>query len=345
MADLKAAVIGVGSMGRHHARVYRQIAETDLVAVADSLTENGEAVARDNLSRAYADYREMLETERPDIVSVVVPTGEHFQVAHDAFEAGCHVLVEKPITATIEEGITLIKYAEHVGLKLMIGHIVRFDPAVQDLKRRLDSGELGRIFQVRSRRLGPFPSRVRDIGVIVDLATHDLDITSYVTGQHIIRVYAETEREIHSRHEDILAGTLRLSGGAIGLLDINWLTPTKVRELTVTGERGMFLVDYLGQDLYYYENQDALPVVWDQISLLKGVSEGRMIRFPLSRSEPLKRELQAFAHSVRDDTPVPVPGEDGLAALAAALALVESGMKHRPIDVKIWRMPRTCSSS
>ena len=159
MADLKAAVIGVGSMGRHHARVYRQIAETDLVAVADSRAENGEDVARDNRCKVYRDYREMLQTEKPDIVSVAVPTEDHFQVARDAFAAGCHVLVEKPITATIEEGIGLIQYAEHVGLKLMIGHIVRFNPAVQELKRRLDAGELGRVFQVHSRRLGPFPAR------------------------------------------------------------------------------------------------------------------------------------------------------------------------------------------
>ncbi len=345
MAELKAAVIGVGLMGRNHARVYREISETELVAVADSDIENGQRVARDNFTKAYANYRELLARERPDLVSVVVPTEEHFQVAIDALEAGCHVLVEKPITATVERGIELIERAEQLGLKLMVGHIVRFDSAVQALRRRLDHGELGRVFQVRSRRLGPFPERVRDVGVVIDLATHDLDITSYVTRQRITRVYAETEREIHSLHEDLLTGIARLSGGAIGLLDINWLTPTKIRELTVTGERGMFRVDYLTQDLYFYENQDALPVAWDQMSMLKGVSEGRMIRFPVSKTEPLKRELQAFARSIQDDTPVPVPGEDGLAALSAALALVQSGIEHRPIEVQLWRKPGACSSS
>jgi predicted dehydrogenase len=335
---LRAAVIGVGAMGRNHARVYREIPEIELVAVADACIENGECVAHDYLTKAYADYQQLLAREKPDLVSIVVPTEDHFQVTLDALAAGCHVLVEKPITVTVEQGVVLIERAAQLGRKLMVGHVVRFDSAVQELKRRLDLGELGKIFEVRSRRLGPFPARVRDVGVIVDLATHDLDITSYLTGQQIIRVYAETEREIHSSHEDILAGTVRLSGGAIGLLDINWLTPTKIRELTVTGEKGMFLVDYLTQDLYFYENQDALAVEWEQMSLLKGVSEGRMIRFPVSKAEPLKAELQAFARSVHQDTPVPIPGEDGLAALRAALALVRSGLEHRAMDVETWRV-------
>ncbi len=328
---IRAAVIGVGAMGRNHARVYREIAETELVAVADECNESCQQVAQDNWTKSYCDYRQMLKREKPDLVSVAVPTEDHYRVAWDALEAGCHVLVEKPITATVEQGAALIAHAEQFGRKLMIGHVVRFDSAVQELKRRLDAGELGKVFEVRSRRLGPFPARVRDVGVIIDLATHDLDTTCYLTGQRIIRLYAETEREIHSSHEDILTGIVRLSAGAIGLLDINWLTPTKIRELTVTGEKGMFLVDYLNQDLYFYENQDALAVQWAQISLLKGVSEGRMIRFPVSKVEPLKAELQAFARSVQNDTVVPVPARDGLTALRYALALVQSGREHRPI--------------
>jgi UDP-N-acetylglucosamine 3-dehydrogenase len=342
MPNLKAAVIGVGSMGRNHARVYRELPATDLVGVADVCADSCQRVARENATRAYGDYRELLRAERPDIVSVVVPTVEHYPVALACLEAGCHVLVEKPLTATVEEGIALIERAEALGRRLMVGHLVRFDPAVQELKRRLAMGELGKVFQVRSRRLGPFPARIRDVGVVVDLATHDLDITTYITGQYITRVYAETEREIHSAHEDLLVGTLRLSGGAIGLLDINWLTPTKVRELTVTGEKGLFLVDYLAQDLYFYENQDALTVAWEQLSMLKGVSEGRMIRYPINKAEPLKAELQAFVHAILEDTPIPVPAVDGLAALCAALALVRSGQEHRSLDVQFWRVPSAC---
>lgn len=334
MTSLKAAVIGVGSMGRNHARVYRELAETELVAVADPNPQVAEGVARDQQARAYGDYRAMLAAELPDIVSVVVPTEQHFEVATAALEAGCHVLVEKPITSTVEQGLGLIAHAEALGRQLMVGHIVRFDPAVQELKRRLDANELGRIFQVRSQRLGPFPARVRDVGVVIDLATHDVDITSYVTGQPIVRVYAETQREIHSSHEDLLIGTLRLASGAVGLLEINWLTPTKTRTLTITGERGMFVVDYLMQDLYYYENQEALPISWDQISMIKGVSEGRMIRYPINKMEPLKIELQAFAQSIIAGAPAPVSGREGLAALRTALALVRSGLEHRPVTVE-----------
>lgn len=330
---LRAAVIGVGAMGRNHARVYREMSETDLVAVADVSHDNAEAVGKDQGARAYGDYRELLEQERPDLVSVVVPTEDHQAVALQALRAGCHVLVEKPIAETVEQGLSLVRCAASLDRKLMVGHVVRFDSAIQDLKLRLERGELGAVYQVRSRRLGPFPARVRDVGVIVDLGTHDLDITAFLTGQRIMRVYAETKRQIHSAHEDILVGTLRLSGGAIGLLDCNWLTPTKVREVTVTGEKGMFLVDYLAQDLYFYENGDALAVEWDQISLLKGVSEGRMIRFPVRKAEPLKAELRAFARCIVEDSAVPVPAEEGVDALRAALAMVRSGLEHRPVEL------------
>jgi len=193
---------------------------------------------------------------------------------------------------------------------------------------------LGRIFQVRCRRLGPFPARVRDVGVVIDLATHDLDLIRYLTGHEMVRVYAETEQEIHSAYEDLLIGTVRLTDGTIGILDINWLTPTKVRELTVTGERGMFLVDLLMQDLYFYENAGAGGERWSAISLLRGVSEGRMIRYPVRKYEPLKAELEAFVQAVVDDGPAPVDGNDGLMAIRLARALVQSGQEGRPITLE-----------
>ena len=262
---------------------------------------------------------------------MAVPTEFHARVALDALEASCHVLIEKPIAATEEQARELIERAAALERKLMVGHIVRFDPAVQELKRRLDVGELGRIFQVRCRRLGPFPARVQDVGVVIDLATHDLDMIRHLTGQEAVRVYAETEQEIHSEHEDLLIGTVRMADGTLGVLDINWLTPTKVRELTVTGERGMFRVDHLMQDLYFYENAETDGERWSAISLLRGVSEGRMIRYPVRKYEPLKAELESFVRAVVDDGPVPVDGKDGLAALKLARALIRSGREGRPI--------------
>lgn len=328
---LKAAVIGVGAMGRHHARIYDQMPRTQLVGVADVNAEAGRQIANLYHTIAYTDYRSLLEEAHPDVVTVAVPTEFHHRVALDALEAGCHILIEKPVAATEEQARELIERADVLGRRLMVGHIIRFDPAIQELKKRLEAGELGRIFQVRCRRLGPFPARIQDVGVVIDLATHDLDMIRYLTGQEAVRVYAETEQEIHSAYEDLLVGTVRLADGTIGVLDINWVTPTKIRELTVTGERGMFLVDHLTQDLYLYENAEANSERWSTISLLRGVSEGRMIRYPVHKYEPLKAELEGFVQAVVDDTPVPVDGKDGLMALRLARALVQSGREGRPI--------------
>ena len=334
---LKAAVIGVGAMGKNHARVYDQMLSTDLAGVADADPEVSQRIARFCHTTAFTSYRKLLDEVRPEVVTVAVPTEFHHQVAMDALEAGCHVLIEKPIAATEGQAQDLIERAKVMGRKLMVGHIVRFDPAVRALKERLRAGELGRIFEIRCRRLGPFPVRIRDVGVVIDLATHDLDLVRYLTGQEPVRVYAETEQEIHSAYEDLLIGTMRLADGTIGVLDVNWLTPTKIRELTVTGERGMFRVDHLMQDLCFYENadandgQDTSGEHWNAISLLRGVSEGRMIRYPVRKYEPLMAELEEFVAAVARDEPVPVGGEDGLAALRLAHALVRSGHEGRPI--------------
>jgi len=333
MADLKAAVIGVGSMGRHHARVYTALPATTLVGVVDRDAERVHDIGATYGVPAYTDYREMLETEQPDLVTVAVPTSLHETVASRALESGAHVLVEKPITATIEEAERLIDRADELDRKLMVGHIVRFDPSIQALKKHLDEGELGRIFQIVCRRVGPFPSRIRDVGVVVDLAPHDLDVMRYVSGDEPLRVYAETQQEIHTDHEDLLTALVHFRGGLTGMLEINWLTPTKVRDVTVLGERGMFRVDSLTKDLFFYENAQANGEMWSALEMLKGVSEGRMVRYPLQRYEPLKAELEAFAKAVLDDEPVPVKGQDGLQALRLALALVESGKRHQIIEI------------
>lgn len=329
---MKTAVIGVGSMGRNHARVYSELAEAELVAVSDANAKQAESVAEKIGVRAYTDYREMLAKEQPEAVSIAVPTVMHEEVGIVALEAGAHVLMEKPIAATVEEGQRLIEKAKSVGRQLMVGHIVRFNPAIQALKQKLAAGELGRIFQVFCRRAGPFPSRILDVGVVVDLAPHDVDLMRFLTGADPVRVYAETEQRLHTNHEDLLWGVLRFADGITGSLEINWLTPTKVRETLVLGERGMFRVDDLMQDLYFFENAQAKDVQWTTLQTLKGVTEGSMTRFAIPRFEPLKAELQAFLKAIQDGNPVPVSGEDGLAALKISLALVESGENHQVIE-------------
>lgn len=331
---MKVAVIGVGSMGRNHARVYNDLPEAQLVAVADTNAAIASEVAARYGTRGYADYHEMLDREKPDAVSIVVPTALHEQVALDVLEAGAHILIEKPIAASIAQGQRVIAQARACGRQLMCGHIVRFNPAIQALKQKLRAGQLGRIFQIVCRRIGPFPTRVQDVGVVVDLAPHDLDLMRYITEQNPVRVFAETEQRLHTDHEDLLLGLLRFPDGMTGGLEINWLTPTKVREVIVLGECGMFRVDDLTQDLYFYENALVDENAWQNLRLLKGVSEGPMIRYPIQRYEPLKAELQAFLCAVRGESPVPVTGEDGLAALKLALALVESAERHAAVEVR-----------
>jgi UDP-N-acetylglucosamine 3-dehydrogenase len=168
------------------------------------------------------------------------------------------------------------------------------------------------------------------VGVVIDLATHDLDIMRYLLDSEVARIYAETEQEILTGHEDLLSGLLRFENGVIGLLSINWLTPTKIRELAVTGERGMFLVNYLTQDLYFYENDHA-ESQWGSLGLLRGVSEGNMVRLKIGKQEPLRVEIEAFVQAVLEDEEPAVRGEDGLTALALAQRLVQSGRENRVI--------------
>jgi predicted dehydrogenase len=330
---LKTAVIGVGSIGQHHARIYSQLKNSQLVGVADLNLEQARSVANLYDVPAFDDYRVLLEEEKPEAVSVAVPTVLHERVVSEVLDAGAHVLVEKPIAAKVEEGQRLIDKAKSLDLQLMVGHIVRFNPATQLLKSKLLAGDLGRIFQIVSRRVGPFPSRIRDVGVIVDLAPHDLDLMRFLTDSDPIRVFAETEQRIHTDHEDLVTGMLRFPDGVVGILEINWLTPTKVRETIVLGESGMFRVDDLTQDLYYYENAQIGEELWRDLRVIKGVSEGQMVRYAVQRQEPLKAELEAFLSALEEGKDVPVSGQDGLAALELAMALVKSGNTHEIVHV------------
>ena len=330
---VRAAVIGVGAMGKNHARVYADMPEVSLVGVADTVEGVADEVARRHGGRPYTEYRRMLDQERPDVVTLAVPTVDHLEVAFEVIDRGLHLLIEKPIAFSTEEGRQIISAASEAGVTLMIGHIERFNPAVTALKRRLLDGELGRTFQIDARRQGPFPARVKDVGVVIDLAVHDLDVMRYITGSEVLRVFAETERRIHSTREDLLTGLVRLEEGVVGTLSINWLTPTKIRELTVIGERGMFRVDYLTQDLYFYENAEAPAADWpDQV--LRGVGEGSMIRHVVAKREPLLLEQEAFIAAVKGEASVPVSGEDGLVALELAQAVVTSGLENRVIDLE-----------
>lgn len=330
---IKAAVIGVGAMGANHARVYADLPQVKLVAVVDSERKVAENVGLKYGAEPFDNIMEMLERKKPEVVSVAVPTAMHEEVTSIVLEAGAHALVEKPIASTLEQGQRLIDLATQHKRKLMVGHIVRFNPAIRALRQKLANNELGRIFQIVCRRVGPFPARIRDVGVVIDLAPHDIDIMRFLTGTEPLRLYAEIERRLHTDHEDLLFALLNFPDHVTGALEINWLTPTKVREILVLGERGMFQVNDLTQDLYFFENAESDSELWSGLRTIKGVSEGRMVRFPLNREEPLRAEIKAFIASVLEGKDVPVTGQDGLAALRIALALIESGKGNQVVHL------------
>jgi len=328
---LRAAVIGVGSMGANHARVYARMPQTALVAIADIDPEQRARVARTYKARAYEDYREMIEKEALDVVTIALPTHLHQQAAMDAIVAGIHTFVEKPMADSVAASQAMIAASEAHGVLLGVGHIERFNPAVIALKERLKAGQLGQIYQIHARRIGPFPPRIKDVGVVFDLATHELNIMEYLTGAGIRSIAAEVKQTLHDSHEDMVSSILRFDDGVIGMIDINWLTPTKIRQLTVLGERGMFLVNYLTQELWFYENRSAQDHWLGLVTV--GVTEGAVTKYELTRVEPLRMELETFVEAIQRGYNGLVNGEEGLRAVFLAEQVLRASHERRIVTL------------
>lgn len=328
--SLKSCVIGLGQMGRNHARVCADLPGISLVGVADPSAESRDKYKPLPGVKVYEDYRTMLEVERPELVVVSVPTQYHCAVACDVMERGIHVLVEKPIAKVVSEADHMIAVAKKSGVKLMVGHLERFNPAVSEIKRRVAAREMGRIFQLHARRLSPFPARIQDVGVILDMATHDIDAMHYITGSRVVRVHAETAQRAHETCEDMLSGLMRFATGEVGVLDVSWLSPQKLRQLTVVAEAGILVADYLTQDLYWYKN-GVINDTWEPATHFSGAVEGDVVKTYIPKREPLRVEHEAFVGCVRNDTIPEVTGEDGRAALQVALEMIRSGNENRII--------------
>lgn len=306
MDKLKAAVIGIGEMGRHHARVYAQMPDVALVAVADTDEARAQQVTRNWGAKAYTDFRTMIDRERPDIVSVAVPTSGHGVVAWLTLSAAVHTLVEKPIAATVKEAQSLVKRAAMFGCVLAVGHIERCNPIVTEVKRRIDAGDLGRIYRIGARRVGPSPCRIRDVGVTIDLLTHDLDVARYLLDSEPVAYHAELQRNRHGEYEDGVDALVRFDCGAVGVFSADWLSTAKVRQLTMTGERGVISLDYLTQSARLEDG-------------------GGIENILVPHEEPLVVQLRAFAAAARGEGQPAATGEDGLRALEMALAILEVG--------------------
>lgn len=333
MEQLNIGLIGVGRMGSYHAETWERLTGARLVAIADP----DETTARQRIGRRpidwVADHRWMLERPDLDAVCVCTPSEHHARVALDAIEAGKHVFVEKPIATALEDGLRMAAAARVAGVKLMVGHIERFNPAVGKLAELIDEGRIGRVFRAHATRVGPLPTRIMDTGVAIDLATHDLDLMQFVLGRNITSIFAEGNRCLHPTQEDMISCLLRFGDdGPMGLLDVNWLTPEKRREMTVIGEAGMLSASYLTQDVWFTEST-GISNGWDELARVRGDAEGAAVRFALPRIEPLQAELEAFTRCVLEDTPEPVSAEDGCRALAAALAVRDSAANARPVTL------------
>lgn len=330
---IRTVVIGLGSMGTNHVRIQSDLAGVELVGAADPRASVRAKKEAKYGMPVFEDYRRMLDELKPDAVIAAVPTDMHADVSIEALERGCHVMVEKPIAPSIADAERMIAAAKKADRLLMVGHIERFNPAVVEIARRVRLGELGKIFQLHARRLSPFPGRIQDVGVTLDLATHDIDAMHMITGETPVRVFGETARQAHETQEDMVSGTLRFPSGPIGVLDVNWLSPKKLRQLSVTGEGGVYLADYLTQDVYWYKNGQ-LNTSWEPATRFSGAVEGDEIKTYMPKKEPLKIEHEEFVRAVSEGLSSPCSGEDGLAALRVALALVQSGESGEAIRLR-----------
>ena len=331
-ARLRIGLAGLGSMGRNHLRNIANHPETILAAVADPEPSAREAAVAQTHAEGYADALEMIEKAQLDGIVVAAPTTYHRSLAMAAIERGIPVLIEKPISATVEDGLAIVAAAAKRHVPVQVGHVERYNPAVVELGRLLREGALPTIYTVQSRRAGPFPARIRDVGVTIDLGTHDVDMLSWIVGERPIRVYAEMAQRIHTDREDLLFGLMSFPSGATGFLDVDWLTPAKRRNLVVVGDKGMFELDYLTQNLTFTSSNIERP---ELIGGYATTFSGNVAKIEVEMVEPLRAQLDEFVRILHGGARPQVDAEDGLWAVRLANALLMAATEHRPIDVPI----------
>lgn len=318
--SLRAGLVGLGAMGRHHARVLRALDGVDLVAGADPGGDPHGVLTGIPLVK---DVEALLEL-RPDYVVVACPTAFHEEVGLRLAEAGVPALIEKPLAHDVPAARRVVEAFESRGLIAAVGHIERYNPALQSMRSRLEAGELGEVFQVATRRQGPFPHRIADVGVVKDLATHDLDLTGWVTGAQYRSVAAKTAHRSGRPHEDLVTVLGELETGIIANHLVNWLSPLKERVSIVTGERGCFVADTLTADLTFFANGET-RTEWDAVSAFRGVSEGDITRYAIPKREPLTVEHETFRDAVEGKTDAGIVTlRQGLRAVMVAEAVLES---------------------
>jgi UDP-N-acetylglucosamine 3-dehydrogenase len=326
------AVVGVGNMGRHHARIYHGMTETRLKAVVDTDLARAREIADRYDCDAFASVDEMLSRDVDvDAVSVAVSTARHYEVASRLLEAGKHVLVEKPIADTITRAKRLVALAERSSRTLAVGHVERFNPVVRELRARIERGDLGQLVSLSARRLGLAPPQVQDANVVLDIAVHDIDVFRYLLGANRPRqVFCSAGKALVLDRYDF--ADIFLQFDDVGcLLQVNWLTPVKIRSLTASGTRGYVELDYVTQRMDFHHAQPMKePASFRE---LENYSRILPERIEFQRAEPLELELREFIRSATGFESEIVSGEDAIASLEIVgeiLAVAEQEAAKHP---------------
>jgi predicted dehydrogenase len=314
-APLRLGVVGVGVMGCNHARVLAEMPGVRLVGVADPDGKQADHVSRTLGCAAVPDIRDLLELG-VDALSIAAPTHLHRTIALAAVARGVHVLVEKPIASSVEEGREIIAAARRAGVTLMVGHVERFNPAVQAIKEALRDED---ILSIAITRVGPFPPRMSNVGVVIDLAVHDIDLISWFTESEIIEVQPQLS-SAKAEREDIALLQFRTASGVLAHINTNWLTPFKARTVHVATK-----AKYVIGDLLTRQVTECFGFQSDGSYSMRHLSVGH--------AEPLRAELSAFVSAVRSNTRPPVTGEEGVASLEIAIRCLE----RRPADMAATR--------
>jgi len=321
---LRGAVLGLGMIGRHHARLLQTSPDVDFVGAVDPGGDRFGAVH--DPAKVFAAPEDLPEV---DFAIVAVPTENHLDAVRTMAARGAHLLIEKPLAATSAEAHAVIEVVSAAGVRAGVGHVERFNPALLELRRRFD--ELGEVLLIRTERVGPFPDRVKDVGVVKDLGTHDLDLVRWIGQSRVASLAAQTGHVMGRDHEDLVLVTGRLASGVAFSCNVDWISPTKVRRTRVLGERGMFEADTLTADLTLYRNGHHRTAPWLQQQ--RGVTEGDMTRFAIAKPEPLGSELKAVLAMARGEASDVVTLEDGLETVRVAEAVLESARSGETVHL------------
>jgi predicted dehydrogenase len=322
MPKLRTAIIGLGMMGANHARVLSNLDGVELVAVADP---QGDAQKVLPQIRVLNSVDEVIKLG-VDYCVISAPTAFHEEIATQLIAHKIHFLVEKPIADTYASAVKIRDAAKSANVIGAVGHIERFNSALQEARRRVLAGELGTIYQVATRRQGPFPSRISDVGVVKDLATHDIDLTSWITGKKYLQVSANAAFRSGREHEDLISVSGLLEDSIVVSHLVNWLSPLKERKIIITGEKGTFVADTLRADLTFYEN-GKIEISQSELAHFRGVTQGDVHILAFEKPEPLVIEHQNFRDAVLGKPSDIVSLEEGTTTVKIADAIIESYTK------------------